>query len=379
MSEQRHASGTITLHLIENGATLATRFEVRDQSGNTTGLYQIVDSGSGAVSPDWSAAPITVEPVVNKNSARLPLVAGTHEWSYNGNVIAFGSDGASTSSCGAEAGTFSLNATTGVLTIKKSVASASNADNDVLSYKGKAKVSATQNAEVSHSATIEIISNTEGTYLGVVTPGEAFLTEDHRYEDFTAKLYLGATEVQKYSCRWIIDGEEVTTKPTSHEQLPTVIGGGISTESAPAALNRVLQIPDLHTIRVFRSKVDGQALLICEFYVSLVSGSLPCERGSAVITDLTDDVQIVLVSDIGENVGRAQTATVTGKLMRQESFYSPTGATWLIKALTADMLDQAKRADGTTDITSTTDTLTVSGEDLASNNGQLVIKADCSW
>lgn len=379
MSEQRHASGTITLHLIENGATLATRFEVRDQSGNTTGLYQIVDSGSGAVSPDWSAAPITVEPVVNKNSARLPLVAGTHEWSYNGNVIAFGSDGASTSSCGAEAGTFSLNATTGVLTIKKSVASASNADNDVLSYKGKAKVSATQNAEVSHSATIEIISNTEGTYLGVVTPGEAFLTEDHRYEDFTAKLYLGATEVQKYSCRWIIDGEEVTTKPTSHEQLPTVIGGGISTESAPAALNRVLQIPDLHTIRVFRSKVDGQALLICEFYVSLVSGSLPCERGSAVVTDLTDDVQIVLVSDIGENVGRAQTATVTGKLMRQESFYSPTGATWLIKALTADMLDQAKRADGTTDITSTTDTLTVSGEDLASNNGQLVIKADCSW
>lgn len=379
MSEQRHASGTITLHLIENGATLATRFEVRDQSGNTTGLYQIVDSGSGAVSPDWSAAPITVEPVVNKNSARLPLVAGTHEWSYNGNVIAFGSDGASTSSCGAEAGTFWLNATTGVLTIKKSVASASNADNDVLSYKGKAKVSATQNAEVSHSATIEIISNTEGTYLGVVTPGEAFLTEDHRYEDITAKLYLGATEVQKYSCRWIIDGEEVTTKPTSHEQLPTVIGGGISTESAPAALNRVLQIPDLHTIRVFRSKVDGQALLICEFYVSLVSGSLPCERGSAVITDLTDDVQIVLVSDIGENVGRAQTATVTGKLMRQESFYSPTGATWLIKALTADMLDQAKRADGTTDITSTTDTLTVSGEDLASNNGQLVIKADCSW
>lgn len=379
MSEQRHASGTITLHLIENGATLATRFEVRDQSGNTTGLYQIVDSGSGAVSPDWSAAPITVEPVVNKNSARLPLVAGTHEWSYNGNVIAFGSDGASTSSCGAEAGTFSLNATTGVLTIKKSVASASNADNDVLSYKGKAKVSATQNAEVSHSATIEIISNTEGTYLGVVTPGEAFLTEDHRYEDFTAKLYLGATEVQKYSCRWIIDGEEVTTKPTSHEQLPTVIGGGISTESAPAALNRVLQIPDLHTIRVFRSKVDGQALLICEFYVSLVSGSLPCERGSAVITDLTDDVQIMLVSDIGENVGRAQTATVTGKLMRQESFYSPTGATWLIKALTADMLDQAKRADGTTDITSTTDTLTVSGEDLASNNGQLVIKADCRW
>lgn len=379
MSEQRHASGTITLHLIENGATLATRFEVRDQSGNTTGLYQIVDSGSGAVSPDWSAAPITVEPVVNKNSARLPLVAGTHEWSYNGNVIAFGSDGASTSSCGAEAGTFSLNATTGVLTIKKSVASGSNADNDVLSYKGKAKVSATQNAEVSHSATIEIISNTEGTYLGVVTPGEAFLTEDHRYEDFTAKLYLGATEVQKYSCRWIIDGEEVTTKPTSHEQLPTVIGGGISTETAPAALNRVLQIPDLHTIRVFRSKVDGQALLICEFYVSLVSGSLPCERGSAVITDLTDDVQIVLVSDIGENVGRAQTATVTGKLMRQESFYSPTGATWLIKALTADMLDQAKRADGTTDITSTTDTLTVSGEDLASNNGQLVIKADCSW
>lgn len=379
MSEQRHAPGTITLHLIENGATLATRFEVRDQSGNTTGLYQIVDSGSGAVSPDWSAAPITVEPVVNKNSARLPLVAGTHEWSYNGNVIAFGSDGASTSSCGAEAGTFWLNATTGVLTIKKSVASASNADNDVLSYKGKAKVSATQNAEVSHSATIEIISNTEGTYLGVVTPGEAFLTEDHRYEDFTAKLYLGATEVQKYSCRWIIDGEEVTTKPTSHEQLPTVIGGGISTESAPAALNRVLQIPDLHTIRVFRSKVDGQALLICEFYVSLVSGSLPCERGSAVITDLTDDVQIVLVSDIGENVGRAQTATVTGKLMRQESFYSPTGATWLIKALTADMLDQAKRADGTTDITSTTDTLTVSGEDLASNNGQLVIKADCSW
>lgn len=379
MSEQRHASGTITLHLIENGATLATRFEVRDQSGNTTGLYQIVDSGSGAVSPDWSAAPITVEPVVNKNSARLPLVAGTHEWSYNGNVIAFGSDGASTSSCGAEAGTFSLNATTGVLTIKKSVASASNADNDVLSYKGKAKVSATQNAEVSHSATIEIISNTEGTYLGVVTPGEAFLTEDHRYEDFTAKLYLGATEVQKYSCRWIIDGEEVTTKPASHEQLPAVIGGGISTESAPAALNRVLQIPDLHTIRVFRSKVDGQALLICEFYVSLVSGSLPCERGSAVVTDLTDDVQIVLVSDIGENVGRAQTATVTGKLMRQESFYSPTGATWLIKALTADMLDQAKCADGTTDITSTTDTLTVSGEDLASNNGQLVIKADCSW
>ena len=43
------------------------------------------------------------------------------------------------------------------------------------------------------------------------------------------------------------------------------------------------------------------------------------------------------------------------------------------------MLDQAKRADGTTDITSSTDTLTVSGADLAANKGQLVVKADCNW
>lgn len=378
MSEQRHASGTITLHLIENGATLATRFEVRDQAGNTTGLYQIVDTGSGAVSPDWGVAPITVEPVVNKNSTRLPLVAGTHEWSYNGNVIAFDSNGASTASCGAEAGTFSLNDTTGVLTIKKNVASAANADNDVLSYKGKAKVSDIQNEEVSHSATIEIISNSEGTYLGVVTPGEAFLTDDHRFEDFTGKLYLGATEVSKYSCKWLIDDVEVTTRPVSFESHPMVVGGDSSGLGA-IAMDRMLQVPSVHSIRVFRSKVDGQALLICEFYVSLAAGALPCERGSAVITDLTDDVRIILVSDIGENIDRTQTATVTGKLMKQESFFSPTGASWKIKALTPDMLDQAKRADGTTDITSSTDTLTVSGADLAANKGQLVVKADCNW
>ena len=98
-----------------------------------------------------------------------------------------------------------------------------------------------------------------------------------------------------------------------------------------------------------------------------------------MITDLTDDVRIILVSDIGENIDRSQTATVTGKLMKQETFFSPTGASWKIKALTPDMLDQAKRADGTTDITSSTDTLTVSGADLAANKGQLVVKADCNW
>ena len=286
MSEQRHASGTITLHLIENGATLATRFEVRDQAGNTTGLYQIVDTGSGAVSPDWGVAPITVEPVVNKNSTRLPLVAGTHEWSYNGNVIAFDSNGASTASCGAEAGTFSLNDTTGVLTIKKNVASAANADNDVLSYKGKAKVSDIQNEEVSHSATIEIISNSEGTYLGIVTPGEAFLTDDHRFEDFTGKLYLGATEVSKYSCKWLIDDVEVTTRPVSFESHPMVVGGDSSGLGAIAMDRRLQGRRDrILRVRVYTAYVCSAARWTGRpcLYASSTSALLPVRSPASAV------------------------------------------------------------------------------------------------
>lgn len=353
---QSKASNTITLHLIENGSTITTRFAVT-ANGKPASLFQIITPDSGAVSPDWNANPVTITPVAYRQQTELRLIPGSHKWTYNFNEIQFNADGMSAD------GTFRLDAATGALTILRNLASAQNTANDVISYTGKARLSDTQNIDITHQADIEITEAAQGVYLGVVTPAEAFLSLEERFATLDAELYLGAIPVPAYAVRWKVGNTYINSTPTGSVTMP--------------AYESVRQLATIQgkKINVSRAKIQGTALLIAEFYIQ---GNL-VERASAIVTDLTDDIVIVLTTDNGTAISQEQTTSVRGMLVRgNEPFTPDTAVTWDMRALTSDTLDIAKRADNT-EIKTATDTLLVTGADLAANNSTLVVTAEASW
>ena len=84
--------------------------------------------------------------------------------------------------------------------------------------------------------------------------------------------------MSKYSCKWLIDDVEVTTRPVSFESHPMVVGGDSSGLGA-IAMDRMLQVPSVHSIRVFRSRVDGRPCL----YASSTSALLPVRSPASAV------------------------------------------------------------------------------------------------
>lgn len=364
---QVRASGHMTLRLMQDGSTVAMRFEVKQGTKNAS-LYQIVNADTGVVVPDWAASPITVKPIAAKGDTNLSLT--NHEWYYNGVKI-------TTSTAG-----FAI-AADGTLTINKNLASATNTGNDILQYKGLAALSETRNVAVSHTADIEITQTGSGVYLGVITPAEAFLSESEPTAMFTGKLYLGATEIEDFCCRWKVCDKYINNVPAlslngSVSVLrpgSNAIGHGydvvIGTLNADQSLSA--DNPRNDTVTIGRKNIEGQALLICEFYVLQSGAKVKVESASAIVTDLADDIRMILTSSEGLDVPVGGSTVVTGSLRMGDQPYTPANPKWKMYALRSDSLEKV------TGISSTTNTLTVTAAQLAANGDQLEIEAEYSW
>lgn len=365
---QVRASGHMTLRLMQDGSTVSMRFEVKQGTKNAS-LYQIVNADTGAVVPDWAASPVTVKPIASKTGVdNLPLSG--HEWYYNGVKITASTAG------------FAI-AADGTLTISKNLASATNTGNDILQYKGLAAVSETRNVAVSHTADIEITQTGSGVYLGVITPAEAFLSESDPTAMFTGRLYLGATEVEDFCCRWKVCDKYINNVPTlSLNGTVTTLRPGsnsighnfevvIGTLNADQSLSA--DNPRSDTVTIGRKNIEGQALLICEFYVLQSGAKVKVESASAIVTDLADDIRMILTSSEGLDVPVGGSTVVTGSLRMGDQPYTPANPKWKMYALRSDSLEKV------TGISSTTNTLTVTAAQLAANGDQLEIEAECSW
>lgn len=359
----------MTLRLMQDGSTVAMRFEVK-QGTKAASLYQIVNADTGVVVPDWATSPITVKPIASKTGAETLPLSG-HEWYYNGVKITTSTDG------------FAV-AADGTLTISKNLASATNTGNDILQYKGLAAVSETRNVAVSHTADIEITQTGSGVYLGVVTPAEAFLSESDPTAMFTGKLYLGATEVEDFCCRWKVCDKYINNVPsvslngsvsvlrpgsmlTGHG-YDVVIGTINPDQSIMASENTRSD-----TVTVGRNNIEGQALLIAEFYVMQNGTKVKVESASAIVTDLADDIRMILTSSEGLDVPVGGSTVVTGSLRMGDQPYTPANPKWKMYALRSDTLEKVPG------ISSVTNTLTVTAAQLAANGDQLEIEAECSW
>lgn len=370
MSTQTRATGHITLRLIEDGSTVTTRFKVT-QSGSAASLFQIYNTESGAVVPEWtSSAPlqITVEAArTGGTTTTAPTLSG-HAWYYN-NVLIANLDAAT------KAKFDTASASTATLKIIGNLADSSNRGNDIITYKGTATLGTNHTVKVEHSATVEITETGEGVYLGVITPAETFLSDAEPTATFTAKLYLGSTEVTDIAVCWTLAGKALNAEPA-------VTSAGAWTYGAQAAntalssdfrsgYGTVTESSTAHTVKVGRANVDGQALLLCSFYIKQGTAFRVVERASAIVTDISDDVHIVLKSSTGPGVPAGATATVTGKLRKGEADFSPTGAAWTIKVLRSDTLAQVKTASASS--------VTVSATELSNAGGQVEVNATCTW
>lgn len=217
---------------IEDGSTL---------HGNLRATKSLAQAWKqGQCEPDWTAATPIVE--ANQPVIFLSLMSGAnyvqpdngYTWEYNGNPMSFD---ASSHKNNAISGVLPANIfmtstkTVGgvempALVIIGNVASSSNVDLDIITFRGSKTIST---APVPFSATTEIrISEwVNGGYMGVLTfeGGLTDITADNKSVTIIPSLYndnglipategQGASAVQNWTVRWFLNDQEADTDST---------------------------------------------------------------------------------------------------------------------------------------------------------------------
>lgn len=374
MSMQQLASGHMSLRLIESGATVSMRFDVRHGASFATApaaaLFQIFNPDDNTVTPAWTpSAPVHVKAVASYGGADVTAKLTGHKWFYNGQQI---------TSANAAANGFA-DYTTGTLKITKNLASATNTDNDVIEYEGTLAVTATQNVTVRHSATVEVASNANGVYLGVITPGEVFLDDANPTAQLRAQLFLGATEVTSFAVRWRVLDTYLNPDPvasgsslfTLASMKTNALQYGEILSSLGAGDANLQKKNDI--LEVKRDMINGQGVVVAMFSVNEGGTAHKVEQASAIVTDLADDVQLVITSNVGENVPRGSNAVLTAALWKGETPFTPVNSVkWEMKGRKASSLNAVV-------VSSQTNTLTVTTAHLDSAQGQMVVTALADW
>lgn len=190
-----NVSGLTTIKYVKQGDTLSCGLR------STFPLKQFITNGTNAITPSFATNHPCIYPVIRSSltATRIsPLTTGV-SWSYNGNIISFGSNGLSLAMGAIAAGTFKSETKTidGVtvptLTILKDIASASNIDSDTILFQATVNTGFTTDV----SASIEIgIEQTDGeAFLAYVTVNNGGVIDDTVSTlTATAHLLIGGTE-----------------------------------------------------------------------------------------------------------------------------------------------------------------------------------------
>lgn len=283
------AQNSITIRRLRNGDTLFLTLAVND-----VGLYQGIDTTSGAVIPDWTKPnnqpEITPKVATSRgNSAYLSMFS----WKYNGVELLF--SGTQTGSWKNDStNKFQLNTTTGAIKIIANLASVINVANDSLIFAAIATVAGVE-YNISKSIDVQIQSAGASSYYGVLTASTEQLTAEVTETNLSTKLFIGVSEIPTYYVKWYKDNVLWTDK--NGQKIITI-------ES---------------------NDVDGTQLFIAEFSKS-ASEPAVLFRSAIRIIDSADDFQVVCsISSDNKEVDTGKPVTVTAKIVNMRTSAIVTG------------------------------------------------------
>ena len=304
MSNNVSLSDSLPVRRIIDGDTLSLYFTL---SG--VPLFQGINPDTNAVTPTWSNEsgkyPIITPHVGSARKNAVDLAS--HKWLYNGAEITFAEGTTGWSSSTNFNGRFKLNRDDGSLGIIGNLASASNQDADVVTYKGVASVgSATYEMERSQDILIALLGGS--AYFGGIE---------------ASSTMLGAFDQA---------GNEITTCELKF-WLKNSAGGDVSTFSVKLYRGDevALQKQDGTTpVVIHRDKtsdsdklyVDSHQLFIAEFYVPGADEAV--YRVGISIDDMADMYQFTLYADNTDGVSGSKNVTINAKIVNTKTHAAAT-------------------------------------------------------
>ena len=265
-----------TVRFLRNGDTITVQRYIVKTDGSGAALFQMVDTTSGAVAPDWSK--VENQPIIRltlHSAAGYPISLSSCTWAYNGQNLSFVYNGTNwVNEGGSYAGVFQARINSDgcpELKITNNLASASAISNRQINY-AVDYVSAAHHETIEGSVDVLIQQSGANSHMiQIVTPNHVLSGEstDSTYSTILSIVaYYGTSKVTigsgGYTTKWYKDGtEDSNFIPNS--------GGKTS-------------------LTVTRDDIDGGSIFVCK----LILNGNAVAQDQQRINDISDEYQIVV-------------------------------------------------------------------------------------
>ena len=234
--------------LVEGDQVTATLYATKP-------LSQYVKKGTTGVSPDWTTAanqPVIYVITRSQNTGlRKGIQPTSEEWFYNGQKLTFDSSGKCTAPSYV-AGKFKSttyndgDGNVPALQITGNLASLTNTDNDVITFKGSTEIGGIARP-LEPSITIRIEETVGDPHDGYIDATDAGVIDDN-----TSSITLTA---------FLTKGGNIVTSGVTYKWSKAIVGGW-------QQLTAVSGSPD--KLKLMASDIDSEAIIRCEFLISSV-------------------------------------------------------------------------------------------------------------
>ena len=264
-----------TVRFLRNGDTITVQRYIVKTDGSGAALFQMVDTTSGAVAPDWSK--VENQPIIRltlHSAAGYPISLSSCTWAYNGQNLSFVYNGTNwVNEGGSYAGVFQARINSDgcpELKITNNLASASAISNRQINY-AVDYVSAAHHETIEGSVDVLIQQSGANSHmLQIVTPNHV-LSGDSSADTYKTVLgieaYYGTSRVTigsgGYTTKWYKDGTENS--------------------------NFIANSEGKTSLTVTRDDIDGGSIFVCK----LILNGNAVAQDQQRINDISDEYQIV--------------------------------------------------------------------------------------
>lgn len=340
-----------TVRFLRNGDTITVQRYIVKTDGSGAALFQMVDTTSGAVAPDWSK--VENQPIIRltlHSAAGYPISLSSCTWAYNGQNLSFVYNGTNwVNEGGSYAGVFQARINSDgcpELKITNNLASASAISNRQINY-AVDYVSAAHHETIEGSVDVLIQQSGANSHMiQIVTPNHVLSGEstDSTYSTILSIVaYYGTSKVTigsgGYTTKWYKDGTEDS--------------------------NYIANSDGKTSLTVTRDDIDGGSIFVCK----LILNGNAVAQDQQRINDISDEYQIVATpsSTSANFVSLDGNAVYTLSCTKNGEKITPKKYTWRIFNLWGIM---TKEGEGST--------ITITADDCKGNNDSEYSDVDVS-
>lgn len=282
-----------SVRFLRNGDQVVVVRNIINKNGNGAALFQVVDTNSGVVSPDWTVE--NNQPIIQlgvRSSAGYPAEITGVSWAYNGTTLIFTLNGSTWVTATNDSRFMArINGAYYELKIVGNIASNTEVSNKQISYEVNYVCNAMTD-KVQGNVDLLIQMAGSDSHVLQITSNRVELDETNTTALLTAVGMYGTESVtigsNGYSIKWYQDGVEMVGQTAS-------------------------------TLTVTRAMVEGGSIFIAKLFLNGNAVAQDSQR----INDIADEYQVQYTpTDAGSNyVGPNHNATYTLSVTRNSSPY----------------------------------------------------------